>query len=161
MYTNMQPLNLPTYSFNLKLLGDQEWIFDNFRKGWYLLTPEEWVRQNFARYLCDVHGYPEGLMLFEHIIRHNRLTRRCDIVVHNRNGQPVVLVECKAPGVILNQKTFDQIARYNMVLGVNILLVTNGMSHFCIQVDPVRFNYSFLKEIPSFRSIADQSSEVI
>jgi len=160
MYTDMQPLNLPTYSFNIKSRDEREWIFDVFRRGWYLLTPEEWVRQNFARFLCESLGYPESLMLLEHKITHNSLTRRCDIVVYDRHGKPVVLVECKAPEVALTQKTFDQIARYNMVLGVNILLVTNGMSHFCIQIDPIERNYTFLKEIPSFLSIDDQSSEV-
>jgi len=157
----MQPLNLPTYSFNIKFRGEREWIFDVFRRDWYLLTPEEWVRQNFARYLCEALDYPESLLLFEHKITHNTLTRRCDIVVYNRLGQPIILVECKAPDIVLNQKTFDQIARYNMVLGVDILLVTNGLSHFCIQMDPRTATYSFLKEIPSFRSMADQSSEVI
>ena len=157
----MQRLNLPTYSFNIQSRREREWIFDVFRRGWYLLTPEEWVRQNFARYLCDGLGYPESLLLLEHKITHNTLTRRCDVVIYNRMGQPVILVECKAPDVILNQKTFDQIARYNLVLGVNILLVTNGLNHYCIQMDPETFTYSFLGEIPSFRSLADQSSTVI
>ena len=157
----MQPLNLPTYSFNIKSRGEREWIFDIFRRDWYVLTPEEWVRQNFARYLCEVLGYPESLMLLEQRITHNGLTRRCDIVVYNRLGQPVILVECKAPEIVLNQKSFDQIARYNMVLGVNMLLVTNGLNHYCIQIDPLASTYSFLRDIPSFRSMADQSSEVI
>jgi len=157
----MQPLNLPTYSFNIKSLGEREWIFDDFRRGWYLLTPEEWVRQNFARFLCDALGYPSSLLLLEHQITHNNLKRRCDIVVYNRQGLPVILVECKAPEVVLNQKTFDQIARYNMVLGVNLLIVTNGLSHYCIEIDPVGATYSFLKGIPPFRSDRDQSSSVI
>jgi hypothetical protein len=157
----MQPLNLPTYSFNIKSREGREWIFDVFRRGWYMLSPEEWVRQNIARYLTETLDYPESLLLMEHKIIHNTLSRRCDIVVFNRLAQPVVLVECKAPEIVLNQKTFDQIARYNMVLGVGILLVTNGMSHFCIQIDPQQASYTFLKEIPSFRSITDQSSEVI
>lgn len=161
MCTNMQPLNLPTYSFNIKSAGGRDWIFDVFRRDWYLLTPEEWVRQNFARFLCEELGYPESLLLLEHTITYHSLTRRCDIVAHNRLGKPVVLVECKAPEIVLNQKTFDQVARYNMALGVNILLITNGLSHYGLQVDPAGASYSFLKEIPSFRSIADQSSEVI
>ena len=157
----MQRLNLPTYSFNLKSREERQWIFDIFRRNWYLLTPEEWVRQNFARYLCEGLGYPESLLLLEGAITHNTLTRRCDIVVFNRKAEPIVLVECKAPEVVLNQKTFDQIARYNMVLGVKILLVTNGLTHFCIRMDPEASTYEFLKEIPSFLSFADQSSDVI
>ena len=161
MYNNMQPLNLPTYSFNIKSRGERNWIFDIFRRDWYLLTPEEWVRQNFARYLCEALSYPQSLMLLEHKITHNRLTRRCDIIVYNRQGQPVILVECKAPEIVLNQRTFDQIARYNMVLEVNILLITNGLSHYCIQLNPLTGTYAFLKDIPSFRSMTDQSSTVI
>ena len=161
MFTGMQLLNLPTYSFNIKSRGKREWIFDVFRRGWHPLTPEEWVRQNFARYLCESLGYPESLLLLEKKITHNTLIRRCDIVVYSRLGQPMILVECKAPDIVLNQKAFDQIARYNMVLGVNTLLVTNGLTHYCIQIDPLTATYSFLNDIPSFRSMADQSSSVI
>ena len=156
----MQLLNLPTYSFKIKPDGERQLIFDIFRNGWYRLTPEEWVRQNFARYLTGELGYPPGLMLLEHNITHNGLTRRCDIVFFNRQGEPELLVECKAPEVVLNQKSFDQIARYNMVLGVGLLIVTNGLNHYCIRIDPLTRAYSFLREIPSFRPDA-QSSEVI
>ncbi|MFA6127793.1 MAG: type I restriction enzyme HsdR N-terminal domain-containing protein [Bacteroidales bacterium] len=156
----MQPLNLPTYSFNIKSGPDRQWIFDVFRRGWFPLTPEEWVRQNFALFLCRELGYPESLLLLEKTITHNTMSRRCDIVVYNRLGQPEILVECKAPEIVLNQKTFDQIARYNMVLGVNLLVVTNGMSHYCIRIESSTGGYAFLKDIPSFRSPADQSSEV-
>jgi hypothetical protein len=157
----MQPLNLPTYSFNIKSLRGRDWIFDVFRQDWFVLTPEEWVRQNFARYLCDGLGYPTGLMLLEQKISCNNLSRRCDIVIYSRLGKPIILVECKAPEIVLSQKVFDQIARYNSALGVSILLVTNGLTHYCIQVDLKLATYSFLKEIPSFRLISDQSSEVI
>ena len=160
MRNDMQRLNLPTYLFNIKSGEGREWIFDSFRRGWYLLTPEEWVRQNFARYLCEELGYPESLTLLEHRITHNTLSRRCDIVLFNRQGKPVMLVECKAPEVELNQKVFDQIARYNMVLGVRTLVVTNGLSHYCIRMDPVTGSYSFLGGIPGFSSMADQSDEV-
>jgi hypothetical protein len=157
----MQPLNLPTYSFNIKSDTEREWIFDIFRRGWFPLTPEEWVRQNYARYLSEGLGYPASLLLLEQKITHNRLTRRCDIVVYNRFGRPIILVECKAPEITLNQKTFDQIARYNMALEVEILLITNGMNHFCVRMDPVTSTYTFLKEIPSFAAIASQSPDVI
>jgi hypothetical protein len=157
----MQRLNLPTYSFNIKPGGGRELIFDPFRRKWYPLTPEEWVRQNFARYLCDSLGYPESLLLLEHQITHNGLTRRCDIVAYGRSGQPLVLVECKAPDVELNQAAFDQIARYNLVLGVDILMVTNGLVHFCIRRDRETGSYSFLSDLPSFRSFDAQSPAVI
>lgn len=161
MYNDMQPLNLPTYSFNIKFTGGRDLIFDDFRRGWFPLTPEEWVRQNFARYLCNALGYPESLLHVEKSITHNRMTRRCDIVVYDRTGQPVILVECKAPEVALNQKAFDQIARYNMVLGVGILLITNGLSHYGIKIENEKGTYSFLSEIPSFLPEVSQSSDVI
>ena len=149
----MQRLNLPTYSFNIKSGEGQELIFDIFRKRWVPLTPEEWVRQTFARYLCESLGYPESLMLLEQKITHNSLTRRCDIVVYDRSGKPLLLVECKAPEVTLNQKAFDQIARYNMVLGVGFLLVTNGLVHYSIRIDPGSGTHTFLSEIPSYQSM--------
>lgn len=149
----MQRLNLPTYSFNIKSGENQELIFDIYRKRWVPLTPEEWVRQNFARYLCESLGYPESLMLLEQTITHNSLTRRCDIVVYDRSGHPVLLVECKAPEVALTQKAFDQIARYNMVLDVGYLLITNGLVHYSIRIDPVLGTHAFLSEIPSYQSM--------
>jgi hypothetical protein len=157
----MQSLNLPTYSFNIKSEGERRLIFDVFRNGWYKLTAEEWVRQNFARYLTGELGYPAGLMLLEHSITHNGLARRCDIVLYSRAGVPEILVECKAPEVVLNQKTFDQIARYNMVLGLGLLIVTNGLNHYCIRIEPENAGYSFLREIPSFSPDSSQSSAVI
>jgi hypothetical protein len=96
-------------------------------------------------------------MLLEQKITLNNLTRRCDIVVYSRSGMPVLLVECKSPDILLNQRVFDQIARYNLVLGVRFLVVTNGLDHFCIEADPASRKYSFLKEVPYFSAICDQS----
>jgi hypothetical protein len=154
----MQPLNLPTYSFNLKSEEGSDLIFDEFRSRWVALTPEEWVRQNVARYLVAELGYPSSLMLLEQKIRMNGMARRCDIVVYSRSGIPVLLVECKAPEVAVNQKVFDQVARYNLVLGVMYLLVTNGLVHYCIQYGPDSQQYSFLPGIPGYSAIATQSS---
>ncbi len=153
----MQRLNLPTYSFNIKSENGRDLIFDNFRERWVSLTPEEWVRQNFAEYLVSECGYPRSLMLLEQTIVLNNLSRRCDVVVYNRLGEPVLLVECKSPSVMLNQKVFDQVARYNLVLGVRFLIVTNGLGHFCIRFDTSPGQYSFLKQVPQFSALTDQS----
>ncbi len=157
-YFAMQPLNLPTYSFNLKSTGGSDLIFDEFRNRWVAFTPEEWVRQNVARYLVEALGYPSSLMLLEQKIRMNGMVRRCDIVIYSRSGTPVLLVECKAPDVPVNQKVFDQVARYNLVLGVKYLLVTNGLVHYCIESEPGSQKYNYLPDIPLYSAIADQSS---
>jgi hypothetical protein len=153
----MQRLNLPTYSFNIKSESGRDLIFDAFRSRWITLTPEEWVRQNFAEYLVMDLEYPRSLLLLEQTITLNNLTRRCDIVAYNRSGVPVLLVECKSPDIVLSQKVFDQVARYNLVLGVKLLIVTNGLDHFCIQADPDAQKFSFLQEIPPYSAICDQS----
>ncbi len=153
----MQRLNLPTYSFNIKSETGRDLIFDSFRSRWVTLTPEEWVRQNFAEYLVMDQEYPRSLLLLEQTITLNNLTRRCDIVAYSRSGAPLLLVECKSPDIVLSQKVFDQIARYNLVLGVRLLIVTNGLDHFCIQADPDAQKFSFLQEIPSYPALCDQS----
>jgi hypothetical protein len=153
----MQRLNLPTYSFNIKSENGRDLIFDSFRNRWITLTPEEWVRQNFAQFLVSELEYPQSLLLLEQKITLNNLTRRCDIVVYNRSGAPVMLAECKSPDIGLTQRVFDQIARYNLVLGVKFLAVTNGLDHFCVQDDPDTGKYLFVKEIPHFLEICDQS----
>lgn len=153
----MQRLNLPTYSFNIKSESGRDLIFDTFRNRWVSLTPEEWVRQNFSRFLVTEREYPQSLLLLEQQITLNNLTRRCDIVAYNRSGVPVLLGECKSPDIVLSQKVFDQIARYNLVLGVRFLIVTNGLDHFCIQADPGGQKYLFLREVPAYTAICDQS----
>jgi len=154
----MQRLNLPTYSFNIKSAGGSDLIFDTFRNRWVTLTPEEWVRQNVAMFLVSELGYPASLILLEQEIRVNKLVRRCDIIAYNRQGRPVLIVECKAPEVPVTQKVFDQVATYNLSLGIRYLLITNGMNHFCIEMKPEGAGYAFLKEIPAYSSIEAQSS---
>jgi hypothetical protein len=154
----MQRLNLPTYSFNLKSAEGSDLIFDTFRNRWVTLTPEEWVRQNVAMFLVSELGYPASLILLEQEIRVNRLIRRCDVIAYNRQGKPVLVVECKAPEVPITQKVFDQVATYNLTLGVKYLLITNGLNHYCVEMGQEAGAYSFLKEIPSYSVIEAQSS---
>jgi len=149
----MKQLNLPEYSFKIKSKEQKNYIFDGIRKKFVLLTPEEWVRQNFVRYLIQEKGYSSQLIAIEMTLEYNRLSYRADVVVYNRNMEPALIVECKAPEVRLSQEHFDQIARYNMQLRVEYLLVTNGINHYCCQIDFEEGKYAFLKDIPHFQEI--------
>ncbi|MFO7617790.1 MAG: type I restriction enzyme HsdR N-terminal domain-containing protein [Bacteroidales bacterium] len=145
----------------MKPEGERTLIFDIFRNRWVVLTPEEWVRQHMARYLADDLGYPSSLILLEATVSVNGMVRRCDLLVYDREGHPVMIGECKAPEVKISQKVFDQVARYNLALGIELLLITNGLEHYCLQSAPGADGYSFLPEIPQFGSLASQSSRNI
>ena len=149
----MERLNLPEYSFKIRNRGGRIFIFDSFRKKEILLTPEEWVRQNFLQYMVSEKGFPASLISVEMSFRLNKLVKRGDIVAFGRGGKPLLLVECKASSVSISQNTFDQIARYNMSLKVDYLIVTNGLQHFCCKMDFKNKTYGFLKSIPSFQQI--------
>ncbi len=146
----MQELNLPSYKFRLKKDDGQIRIFDEVRKKYVVLTPEEWVRQHFLTFLIDQKRVPAGLIILEKKIIMNTMTRRPDILVHDKQGVPVMIVECKAPEVKISQDTFDQVARYNSVLKVPYLVVTNGLQHFCCKMDYDNDSYNFLKDIPDY-----------
>lgn len=149
----MQRLNLPEYQFNIKNKDDAFVILDTLRKRWVALTPEEWVRQNFVRFLIDDREFPAALMNNEISLTQNGIKRRCDTLVADRHGAPLVIVEYKAPTIEITQKTFDQIVRYNMVLRAKYLMVSNGMSHYCCKIDYETNSYIFLEEIPFYRDL--------
>lgn len=146
-------LNLPHYSFRIKEKLEKKLIFDVFRRRWVSLTPEEWVRQNFARYLTEEKHFPVALVAIERSLRINQHDFRTDIVLFSKSGNPLVVVECKAPEVKISQQTFDQIARYNLELRVSYLIVTNGINHYCCRFDQQQLNYIFLAEMPDYREI--------
>ena len=146
----MQELNLPVYEFRIKTEGGKEYIFDLVRRRFVLLTPEEWVRQNFMRYLAEEKKYPESLMAVEKQITLNGKLFRFDLLVYRRNGQPLLIAEFKAPGVKISQETFDQVVRYNMALKVERVVVSNGLQHFVCEIDYKMNNYKFLREVPEF-----------
>ncbi|MCF8380229.1 MAG: type I restriction enzyme HsdR N-terminal domain-containing protein [Bacteroidales bacterium] len=148
----MQALNLPTYSFKIKSEGESFLIFDEFRKKNVILSPEEWVRQNFARFLTEGRGVPAGRIVIEKSLSINKLTKRCDILVYG-NSEPLILVECKAPEVKITQAVFDQIAVYNMHFKLKYLIVTNGLDHYCGQWDDKAGSLVFLEDIPFYNSI--------
>jgi type I site-specific restriction endonuclease len=142
-------LNLPNYLFRIKLKDEKRIIFDVWRRRWILLTPEEWVRQNFARYLVEEKHFPSSRLGIEYSLNLNQQKFRADIVVFGKDGQPLMIVECKAPEVKISQQVFDQIVRYNMKLQVKYLTVTNGINHYCCWFDKNNLTYSFLEAIPS------------
>ncbi|OFX20912.1 MAG: restriction endonuclease subunit R [Bacteroidetes bacterium GWA2_31_9b] len=146
----MESLNLPTYSFNIKFQGQRKYIFDTLRKKYVILTPEEWVRQNFLKFLTENKNYPASLIFVEMEFKLNTLSKRCDAVVFNRSGNPVLIVECKASTVKIDKLVFEQIARYNMQLKVDYLIVTNGLLHYCCKIDFENQNFEFLNDIPNF-----------
>lgn len=113
-------------------------VFDVTRRRWVALTPEEWVRQYTVAELHNKYGYPYELMQVEAAIRLNGLTKRCDIVVYDKSVKPFMIVECKKESVELTQKVIDQACRYNLVLQVPYLLLTNGRQNLCLEVDAVK-----------------------
>ena len=129
-------------------------VFDPLRKDYFCLTDEEFVRQVFIRFMIDHLGYPPSIMNNEIGIRLNDTYKRCDTVVFSPDGTPLVIVEYKAPDVLLSQEVFDQIVRYNMALKAKILIVSNGYKNFCCKVDYEDNSINFLKEIPAYSSLA-------
>lgn len=146
----MQPLNLPTYPFKIKSSENKYFIFDIVRKKYVMLTPEEWVRQHFIHYLISAKNYPISLIAVEKKVTVNKLTKRTDILVFNTKGNPHIIVECKAPSIKISQATFDQIARYNLKLEANYLIVTNGLTHFYSFMDLKNETYVFMENIPEY-----------
>ena len=146
----MQILNFPSYSFRIKASENKQLIFDIVRKKYVVLTPEEWVRQHCIHFLHFEKKYPISLMAIEKQVKVNTLIKRTDIVVYDTEGKPIVIVECKAPQIRISQSTFDQIARYNFDLRVPYLVVTNGLQHFCCEMNYEENSYRFLEEIPVF-----------
>lgn len=149
----MKPLNLPTYSLKIKSEKGLEYVYDQFRKKYVRLTPEEWVRQNFALYLVNEKSCPSSRMMLEKSLHVNKLYRRCDILVCNDSGDPVVMVECKSPEIKIGQKTFEQVSVYNIAFRVKYLIITNGLQHYCCEVNFVKRSVDFLNEIPDYETI--------
>ena len=146
----MQKLNFPAYSFRFKNSENKVSIFDEIRKKFILLTPEEWVRQHVVQFLLQDKKYPKSYINVEKLIKINDLSKRYDGVVFQPNGEIFLLIECKAAEVSISQQTFDQIARYNLVLKAKYLMVTNGLNHYFCQMDFENEKYVFLKELPEY-----------
>ena len=147
----MIKLNFPVYSFRFKNSENKVAIFDEIRKKFMLLTPEEWVRQHTVQFLLQDKKFPKSYINVEKLIKINNLSKRYDVVVFQPNGDIFLLIECKAPEVPISQNTFDQIARYNLVLKAKYLMVTNGLNHYFCQMDFENEKYIFLKELPEYK----------
>lgn len=126
----MISIRYPEPAFRIKNEGGKDFIFDSFRKKWMVLTPEEWVRQNFLQYLVQELKYPESLIAVEKEFRFGEMNRRFDILVYNKDHQPWLMVECKAPEILLDQSVLEQVLRYNISIPVAYLVITNGHNGF-------------------------------
>ncbi len=146
----MQNLNFPKFSFRFKNSENKVSIFDEIRKKFVILQPEEWVRQHCVHYLIENKNYPKSLINVEKELKINNLRKRYDIVVYNSDGSIHLIVECKSPKIKINQNTFDQIARYNLSLNATYLMVTNGINHYYCSMDFENECYLFLKDIPEY-----------
>ncbi|MFY7899275.1 MAG: type I restriction enzyme HsdR N-terminal domain-containing protein [Chitinophagaceae bacterium] len=142
----MIKVTYPSFPFKIKQENNKDIIFDGIRKKWLVLTPEEWVRQNFIQYLIQEKKYPSSLIAIEKTIQLNDLKKRCDIIVY-KNEQPWMIVECKEMGVMLSEKTIQQILQYNIALPSSYLIITNGKSCFGWKIKPA---LSMLSSIPEY-----------
>lgn len=144
-------LNIPTYDFRIKKNpGGKHEIFDEYRKKYVIITPEEWVRQNFLRYLKEEKEYPAGLISVEKGLTINTMKKRFDAVIFNKTGVPHVLIEFKSPDVNITQKVMEQISMYNKQLQVKYLIVSNGLAHYCCKIDFNTGQILFLNTIPNY-----------
>jgi hypothetical protein len=146
----MNELHLPPYDVKVRGTKDKPEIFDFLRKRYVALTPEEWVRQHFVHWLIEGRGYPKGLVGNEVALSCGDKKLRCDSIVYNKEGHPLMIIEYKAPTVSLTQRVFHQISVYNLLLHVDYLVVSNGLKHYCCRMDYDRRSYTFLQQIPDY-----------
>ena len=146
-------LNLPQYEIKITEKDGKRMIFDFLRRKYVALTPEEWVRQHFTHYLVEHKGYPKGLLGNEIELQIGDKRLRCDSILYNKVAQPQMIIEYKAPTVPLQQKVFDQISAYNLLLRVDYLLISNGKEHYCCKMDYEHRKYIFLQDIPDYEKL--------
>lgn len=146
----MENLNLPPYDYKLRKVDEKIYIYDILRRKYIVLTPEEWVRQHFVHFLINHHQYPKSLIKLESSLKYNTLLKRTDIQVYGRDGNLMMIVECKAPYIKLTQNVFSQAAEYNQVLKAEYLTITNGMVYHCCKTNWENMNLEFLKDLPLF-----------
>lgn len=152
-YKMMSGLNLPEYDVNITEHNGKRMIFDFLRRKFVALTPEEWVRQHFTHFLVEQKGYPKSLLVNETELHIGDKRLRCDTVLYDKTMHPRMIIEYKAPTIQLQQKTFNQIAVYNLLLHADYLVISNGILHYCCQMDYERRTYTFLQDIPSYAAL--------
>jgi len=149
----MLQLNLPEYNFRIKKLDEKFLIFDSQRKRYVSLTPEEWVRQHFIRFLIEEKGYPAAYLAVEKQLNMNGMKKRCDAILYNEHALAILIIELKAPTVPITQATFDQVAVYNAKLKVDFFMISNGIEHYCCKVDTLNSQYKFFPELPEYSKL--------
>lgn len=153
MELKLPKLNLPRFDFKFKSDENIAKIYDEIRKDYFIITPEEWVRQNFVKHLIQNFSYPIGRIAVEKQIKVNNNLKRFDVLVYDKKLHPLLLVECKAPEVLINQTAFSQAGVYNIQLRAKYIIVTNGMNHYAAEIDFKNKKYTFLKELPNYNDI--------
>lgn len=155
---SLPSLNIPYFSLRFaKDKNEDIRVFDELRKKFVVLTPEEFVRQNFIHWLIDQYGYSSSHMMNEVEIKLNNTRKRCDTVVYDRNCAPLMVLEYKAPNVEISQDTFDQVIRYNLVLKAKYLIVSNGIRHYCCVINYQKGSYNFIPIIPHYEDLQRDS----
>ena len=149
----MDSLTLPAYTFERRSIDGKPHIYDAVREQYVRLTPEEWVRQHLLRYLMEDRGVPRALLAVEQAFAYQQQQRRADAVVHNSAGEPLLVVECKAPRVKIDQGVFDQLARYNQALDARFLAASNGRTHYCCRFSEETGAFQFMESIPPFEAL--------
>jgi len=142
----MIKIEYPTYQPKIKEEAGREFIFDQLRKRWVVLTPEEWVRQNFLQYLLRVKNYPAALIAIEKEIKLGELKKRFDILVYDFNTKPWMIIECKEMNVALDTAVFEQVVRYNISLNAPYLVITNGS--YCMAMQLCHSDQQMLDSLP-------------
>lgn len=143
-------LNFPPFEFRIERLDDKLMIFDVLRKKRVRLTPEEWVRQHLIRYLIDFKQYPKSMIKVESGLRYNKLLKRSDILVFSQDGSPFMVIECKSPHSKLDEKVIHQVAAYSKSLKVKYIGVSNGLKHYCWEIDSERQSTLNLNDFPEY-----------
>lgn len=151
----MNTLNLPETELKVTTKAGKPHVFDVLRRKYVALTPEEWVRQQFVHYLIGHKGYPAECIGNEVSINLNGTKKRCDSVVYGQSAEPLMIIEYKAPNIDITQQVFEQVSRYNIKLRVRWLIVSNGLQHYCCQIDYESGSYQFVEDIPAFEDIRE------
>lgn len=146
----LENLKLPSYNYKLKKVDDKIYIYDSLRRKYIILTPEEWVRQHFVHFLINHYQYPKSMIRLESSLKYNTLLKRTDIQVFGRDGELLMIIECKAPYIELNQEVFAQAAQYNKILQAKYLTITNGMIFYCCKTNWETLSLEFLNDLPTF-----------
>lgn len=141
-------LNLPPIEPKLQEMEGKIGIFDSLRKKYLILTPEEWVRQHWINFLVNHRGFSKGLIALEKGLVYNKLQKRTDLVVWDKEGGPFLLIECKAPKVKLTQKTMEQACLYHQKIKAKFLVITNGVNHICLEWNEKNNQFNQLKTLP-------------